>query len=103
MVDMTNIVTLSDDIQYVVVSKAEYEGKIYYYFVDIRDNKNIKFLYEDGDELVEVDIDDDELMKNLMPLFVEKIKEMVTPELFEKVKASIPPELLAEISKKYQE
>ena len=37
MLNIKDIVTLSDDNQYQVISKTEYEGLIYYYIVDIND------------------------------------------------------------------
>ena len=95
MLEMTNLVTLSDDKEYVVTSKAEYEGKIYYYFVDINDNKNIKFLLEDGDELEEVD--DDELVRKLLPLFLENVKQIVPEEVLDEAKNMVTPEMMEEI------
>lgn len=73
--EIKDIVTLSDQNEYQVVSKTEYEGIIYYYLVDINEISNIKFLYENGDRLTEVD--DPELVKLLLPKFFYEIKELL--------------------------
>ena len=50
--EITDILTLSDNNEYMIVSKANYDYKIYLCLVDIKDNKNIKFCYLDNDEVV---------------------------------------------------
>lgn len=71
MIDIKDVLTLDDDIKYVVVSKVQYtDGKEYYYLVDMNDNSNIKFGYVDNDDFVETS--NTELMKNLLPLFAIK-------------------------------
>lgn len=92
MIEITNLVTLSDDNQYVVISKIIYNNVPCYYMVDINNNENFKFLYQDNDELVE--IDDDIEIKKLLPLFYENIKENISEELLEEMKNVIPPEVL---------
>ena len=47
-IDIKDIITLSDDNEYIVTSKAVYDNKIYYFLVDINDNSNMKFLYEEN-------------------------------------------------------
>lgn len=69
-IDMKDTITLDDKNQYVVASKINYENKIYYYLVDIHNHANLKFCYEDKDELVE--LNDKELTTKLLPLFFEK-------------------------------
>ena len=101
MLEVTNIVTLDDDIEYVVAGKANYEGTIYYYFVDINDNQNMKILYEDGDELAEVD--DTVETNNLLPLFMESLKPIIPEEMLEEARNSIPPEQYEEIINKIKE
>ena len=49
--NIKDLVTLSDDNEYQVISKTNYEGLVYYYLVDMNDISNIKFLYENGDKL----------------------------------------------------
>ena len=72
MIDIKDILTLDDKNDYVVVSKINYENKIYYYLVDINNNDNLKFCYEDNNELVE--IEDKELTTKLLPMFLEVSK-----------------------------
>ena len=72
-IDIKDVLTLSDKNKYVVVSKINYENKNYYYLVDVNSNINIKFCYEDGEELVE--LNDKELTTKLLPLFLQVSKE----------------------------
>lgn len=72
-IDIKDVLTLSDKNKYVVVSKINYENKNYYYLVDVNSNINIKFCYEDGEELVE--LNDKELTTKLLPLFLQASKE----------------------------
>ena len=73
MIDIKDILTLDDINDYVVVSKINYENKTYYYLVDINNNDNLKFCYEDNNELVEVE--DKELTTKLLPMFLEISKK----------------------------
>ena len=73
IINIKDILRLNDNNQYVVVSKANYENKIYYYIVDNNDPKNLKFCYEDGNELVE--IEDKNLITKLLPIFYEAVKD----------------------------
>ncbi len=75
MIEIKDIVTLSDKNTYQVVSKIDYEYRIYYYLVDINNISNIKFLYENGDKLTEVE--EPELVKKLMPFFYNEIKDLL--------------------------
>ncbi len=73
--NIKDLVTLSDDNKYQVISKTNYEGLIYYYLVDMNDITNIKFLYENGDKLTEVD--DSDVINRLLPRFLEEIKDLI--------------------------
>lgn len=75
MMAIKDIVTLSDKNEYQVVSKVDYEYRIYYYLVDINEISNVKFLYENGDKLTEVD--DPELVNKLLPMFYNEIKDLI--------------------------
>lgn len=78
MIEIKDIVTLSDDNKYGVVSKITKDNTTYYYLVDINDNSNIKFCYEDTSNgiLELVEINDVELIKNLIILFNNNIKDI---------------------------
>lgn len=75
MIDIKDVLTLDDKNDYVVVSKISYENKTYYYLVDINNNNNLKFCYEDNNDLVE--IKDKELTTKLLPIFLDVSKEEV--------------------------
>ena len=70
-----DLVSLSDKCTYVVVQKIDYEGKTYYYLVDIGKNENIKFGYQDNDEFVEVT--DSSLLEKLIPIFGKQAIEIL--------------------------
>lgn len=72
-IDIKDVITLDDNQKYVVVSKVFYENKNYYYIIGKDNFKNIKFLYEDDNELVEINNKD--LLNKLLPLFYEKVKD----------------------------
>lgn len=74
-IDIKDVLTLDDDNKYVVVSKAVFEGKTYYYLVDINNPKNLMFCYENGDKLTE-SVDQD-INTKLLPLFAEEIQKVV--------------------------
>lgn len=73
--EMKDTLVLDDDNEYVVVSKINYKEKFYYYLVDIKNNGNLKFCYEDGEELVE--LSDKVLTTELLPLFLEASKDVL--------------------------
>ncbi len=73
--NIKDLVTLSDDNEYQVISKTHYEGLVYYYLVDMNDISNIKFLYENGDKLTEVE--DPNLINRLLPRLLEEIKNII--------------------------
>ena len=56
--EITDILTLSDNNEYIIASKANYDYKIYLCLVDINNNKNVKFCYLDNDEVVIVKKED---------------------------------------------
>ena len=78
MIEIKDIVTLSDNNEYGIVSKVTKDNTTYYYLVDINDNSNIKFCYEDTSNgiLELVEINDAEFIKNLIILFNNNIKDI---------------------------
>lgn len=77
-INIKDVLTLDDDNKYVVVSKVYYEGKDYLFLVDINNNTNLKFCYLDNDEIVESN--DKELNTKLVPLFFDKVKNILPTE-----------------------
>ena len=52
-INIKDILTLSDNNDYIVISKVDYNNKTYYYLLDKNDSGNILFCYLENDELVE--------------------------------------------------
>ncbi len=73
-IDIKDLLTLSDKNKYVVVSKIYYDGKDYLYLIDINNSANLKFCYIENDSIIE--ITDKELNTKLLPLFLEKAKDV---------------------------
>lgn len=76
MIDIRDVITLSDNNKYGVASKAEKDNTVYYYLVDINDISNIKFCYEviSDSKLELVEVEDKQLIKKLILLFAKNIK-----------------------------
>lgn len=74
-IDIKDVLTFDDKNKYVVVSIVDFENKTYYYLLDINNNSNVKFCYEDNGELVE--IDDSKLITKLLPLFLRVVQKEV--------------------------
>ena len=72
IINIKDTLTLDDNNEYVVVSKVNADNRNYFYLIDKNDNANVKFCYQDNDELVE--LNDKELVTRLLPLFVENVK-----------------------------
>ena len=83
-IDIKDLITLSDDIKYVVASKIVVEEKIYLYLVGLEDNANIKFCVVDDDNHVS-ELDNPEQIQKLLPLFA-KASEDTLKELLEENK-----------------
>ena len=72
MIDIKDTIALSDKNEYIVVSKANYNDKVYYYLIDKNDSGNIMFCYQDNNQMVE--LTDKDLIVKLLPLFLEASK-----------------------------
>ena len=72
MIDVKDVLTLEDDKKYVVISKIDYENKVYFYLVGAEEITDVKFGYLDNDEFVE--INDKELVTKLLPHFYKDVK-----------------------------
>lgn len=66
-----DIITLSNNVDYIVIKKIKYNDLFYYYISDIKNSGDIKFLYEDKDELVE--IEDENHIKTLVDMMLPEI------------------------------
>lgn len=75
MIDVKDELTLSDDKEYIVISKIIYEGNTYLYLTEKNNVKNIIFGNLQNDEIVE--IEDKGLIKKLLPLFIKESKTLI--------------------------
>lgn len=73
IIDINDTLVLDDNNEYIVASKTNYENKTYYYLLDKNDNINFAFCYEENNKLVEVN--DNKLVANLLPLFIDAAKD----------------------------
>lgn len=67
-IDEKDIIVLDDEHHYLVVKKIECENTKYYYVSDLDEKGNIKFLYEDNNELVEIE-DKEEFDKIIVKMY----------------------------------
>jgi len=74
-IDVRDILKLSDENEYMVVSKTTYNDIVYYYLIDINNNSNLKFCYEErNEEKIElVEICDQKIIQKLILLFAKNI------------------------------
>lgn len=75
-IQKNDILELSDNIKYLVVSKVLYKNINYLYLVDIVDNSNIKFVTVDNDEVVIVT--DKFILDKLLNLFMIDLKKSLS-------------------------
>lgn len=75
-IEYQDIITLSDENKYVVASKGIYNNSKYAYLVDINDTENLKFVEIEKDGALSVldSIIDEDLIKQLLPLFYNNSK-----------------------------
>ncbi len=69
-INVKDTLLLSDNNEYVVISKLNYDNKIYLLLIS-KNMQDIKFCYQDNDEVVIVD--DSDVIKNLMALFLKDL------------------------------
>lgn len=66
-VEVNNIVTLDNDADYLVINKLDYENNTYFAMCNLNDDKDLKIVRQEGNELVE--FFDFELLTKLVCLF----------------------------------
>ena len=71
--NVKDLITLSDQNKYVVVSKIEVSSKIYFYLIDINNYENVLICYLENNKLKEVT--DEELVKQLIKVFSVELKD----------------------------
>ena len=66
-VEVNNIVTLDNDADYLVTNKLDYENNTYFAMCNLNDDKDLKIVRQEGNDLVE--FFDFELLTKLVCLF----------------------------------
>lgn len=74
-IDAKDVVTLSDNIKYVVVSKINHDNNTYYILTQIDNITNIKFLVENKERNSLLEVEDKTLIQKLLAIFYEQAKE----------------------------
>ena len=79
-IGIKDTITLSDGNSYVVVSKVSYQDRTYYYLIDKNNLENIKFcaLKPENNSLLEVQ--DQNIIQHLLPLFITSATNAITKE-----------------------
>lgn len=72
-INIKDVLTLSNNNEYIVMSKVNYENKEYLYLTNFNDFTDIIFCYLDNDEIVVSN--DKDLNKKLLPLFYEVMEK----------------------------
>ena len=79
-IDIKDLVTLDNNIEYIVTSKITYENEEYYYFVNNKDNKDFKILRLNKNNNKLIEFDNPDLTKKLLPLFVKETLNSIKKE-----------------------
>ena len=79
-IEVKDLVTLDNDIEYIVTSKTTYEDNIYYYFVNNKDSNDFKILRLNKDNNKLIEFDNPDLIKKLLPLFVKETLNSIKDE-----------------------
>lgn len=81
-INIKDIITLSDDKKYSVVSKTIIEDKSYLYLLDINDYSNVKFCIEEknGDNIEVEEIEDGKIIELLLPIFIKETEKALKNE-----------------------
>ncbi|MDE5540072.1 MAG: hypothetical protein K2J20_06260 [Bacilli bacterium] len=70
-------VQLNDGNTYAVASVVQNNGLTYYYLVDINNNANLKFCYENKENGTLVEVNDKKLIQTLLPEFFMAAKDTI--------------------------
>lgn len=76
-IDIKDIITLNNDQKYIVASKANYQGKIYYLLVNEKDSSDVKFCCEKGTDNALIESTDTNINQAIYPLFVNASYEAI--------------------------
>ena len=79
-IDIKDLVTLDNDIEYLVTSKTTYENEEYFYLVNNKDNNDFKILRFNKSNNKLIEFDNQDLIKKLLPLFVKATLNSIKDE-----------------------
>jgi len=91
-IDIKDLITLSNDIQYVVASKINCENNTYYYLIGKEKIDDIKFCMENTEISSLIELEDAGLIQQLLPLFLKASRQAITTKDLELL-ASIDQEI----------
>lgn len=74
-IEIGEYLTLTDGIEYVVTSKANYNDKTYYSLMDIKNNENIRICTKESEKLIFINNVDIELLRKLYEESKKYIRE----------------------------
>ncbi len=83
IIEESNVLTLSDGNEYVVVLKINKDNLNYFFLIDTNNDSNVKFCYQDNDELVE--IEEPNKIRDLVMVFGERAKQLLPNDILEKI------------------
>jgi len=79
-VEIKDTITLNDGNSYIVVSKTSHNDDIYYYLIDKDNNENIKFCVEKKENNSLLEVNDNNLIQQLLPVFLKATSKAITKE-----------------------
>jgi hypothetical protein len=79
MMDMQDVVTLSNGSKYVVISKIILDNQVYYFLINEDNQEDIKFVLELENNGLRP-IEDNNLINKLAPLFLEEANNHLSEE-----------------------
>lgn len=86
-IDIKDRITLDGKNEYLVVSKINYENKIFYLLLNVTNYKDIKICFENKEKFnILVESEDSTLNKMLMPSFMKEAINSITKEEIEMIK-----------------
>jgi len=73
------VVTLKNGKEYFVLEELFYDYEVYYLALNLVDENDIKIFYQEkiDEKVIFNEVDDNELLKAITPLFEEKIKNKI--------------------------
>ncbi len=71
-IEIKDLVTLDNDIEYIVKSKTNYNNELYYYFVNANDDNDFKILRFNKNTNKLIEFENQDLIRKLLPLFFKE-------------------------------